>query len=795
MLTTYLKITFRIFWHNKTYVAVNLLGLGFAMACCLMAYLNYHYRASFDRNHSQTGLIYRVNSIRKVDEATQPWAVTPMPLARTIQKSLAGVERVARLNSAPIVVKHGDNIIDERIHYADKSLFTLFRFPLKLGNLSGFGQPNQAVISEALAEKYFPGQMPVGQFLTTVGPDGSERVYTVGAVVQKIPANSSIQFDLITSFENGLVAGQSLPTDWANPTLITTFVQVNNERGATPIAAGLKPYAALHNRNRLDWPVNGFYLQPFSELATSSDVDMPGYVHGSQLTANPRGMLVIVPIVMSLLILLITCFNFTNISIAFASGRLKEIGIRKVIGGVKSQLIRQFLTENVVLCMLALGLALLFVSLLLPIVNQTTNAELRLEWGQSYGLWLLLLLMPMVSALFSGLYPALYISSFQPVRILTGKTLLGSFNRFTRCLLVAQFSLSCFALVVGIVMTQNAAFQEKADFGYAIHEIAVVEVANPQQYTAFSQAVRQHPSVLSIAGTAQQIGDGSYTVKAGAQDQQIQAQIAHVGGKDYLTSMGIQLAQGRHFYETGADAEESILVNQTFVQQLHLPKPLGQRITLDSTSYTIVGVVNDYKEYGLHALVPPCVLRLAKPVDYRFMVVRAREDELLRVTKFLQTAWDKAAPNAPYHGYLQADLMEKEVRLTQGFKSVAFFLAFVTLLLSASGLFALISLNIDKRSKEIGMRKVLGASVLQIMGLVNRSFVSILLIAFVTGSVLGYLFTDKFIFRFIFRYHPSIGPEPYVATGLIVLLCCGSIIGTKVYRAARANPIKSLRSE
>ena len=498
---------------------------------------------------------------------------------------------------------------------------------------------------------------------------------------------------------------------------------------------------------------------------------------------------------MSLFILLITCFNFTNISIAFASGRLKEIGIRKVIGGFRAQLIRQFLTENIVLCLLASAVGLIFVFFLLPTVNQLTNVDLSPDYAKDYGFWLFLIFIPAVSAIFSGLYPAVYVSSFQPIMILKGKTSLASSNRFTRFLLISQFSLSCFALVVGIVMSQNASFQGKADFGYSINEVAVVAVNNPREYNVYSQVIQQHPEIKSVAGCTQQIGDDTYTQTAKAGNNQVQAQVAAVGGEAYLNSMGIRLVEGRHFYNSGADADESILVNQTFLQRLQITQPLGQRIMLDSVNYTIVGVVNDYKEYGLHGLIPPCVLRMAKADAYKFIVVRADKNKLPQVTKYLQTAWHQVLPNIPYRGYLQSDLIEKEIRMTQSFKSIAFFLAIVTLLLSASGLFAQISLNIDKRSKEIGIRKILGASVLQIIGLVNREFIRILLIAFVVGSALGYLFTSKFIFQVIYQYHPNAGPMPYIGTFLIMVGCCAAIIGTKVFRAASANPIERLHAE
>lgn len=792
MFSNYLKITLRFLWRNKVYTILNVVGLGFAIACCILAYLNYNYHNTFDQKQAYSKHIYRLNSMRVIDGNKQPWAVIPLLVTQSIQNEQV---QIARFSGASVIVKHVENTFDEHIYYADKAIFEFFSFPLKSGSLSGFGQPNQLIISENFAEKYFPKQIAVGQSLTIVGSDGKPEIFTVTAVTQKIPGNSSIQFDIITSFDNQFTNGQVPANNWTTPKLITTFVRLKDEKATHLVTAKLNPYLPLLNRNGTNWNVKGFFLQPFSELAASSDIDMPGYVYGSQLTSNPRGVLVIVPAMMSIFILLITCFNFTNISIAFASRRLKEIGIRKVMGGRKSQLIFQFLSENLVLCLLASALAMLFVRLLLPTVFQLTNVDLSPEYSNDYGFWLFLICIPCISAIFSGLYPAMYVSSFQPIRILKGNTFFGSFSRFTRFLLIAQFTLSCFALVVGIVMSQNASFQKKTDFGYSINEVTVVEINNPHEYSVLSQAVLQNPAIKSVAGCTQQIGDGTYTQTAKTTNGQTQVQVADVGGKDYLNTMGISLVQGRHFYVSGADAHKSILVNQTFLQRLHLANPLGQRVTLDSAHYTIVGIVNDYKEYGLHDLVPACVLRMAKTNAYKYMVVRADKEKLKQVTKYLQATWHNLNPNVPYRGYLQTDLIEKEVRMTQGFKSIAFFLAIVTLFLSASGLFAQISLNIDKRSKEIGIRKVLGASILQIIVLVNREFMRMLLIAFVIGSVLGYLFTSKFIFQVIFQYHPVAGPEPYLYTLLIVIISCSLIIGSKIFEAAKANPIERLRDE
>ncbi|MGA6119506.1 ABC transporter permease [Sphingobacterium anhuiense] len=795
MFSNYLKIALRVFWRNKFYVFLNIIGLGFAIACCILSYLNYNYRENFDLNHDQTAHIYRLNTIRSVDGSRQIWGVVPQPITDVIKSEAFTFKQIARFSKASMVVKIGEETFDEQIHYADKSLFEFFNLPLKYGNLSGFDQSNQLVISETLADKYFANVIPIGKSITLIGTDGIPNVYTISAVSKNIPGNSSIRFDILTSFENGLMNNKQGLDDWKNPNLITTFVQLKDSNDAGTAVSTLNHYVTVHNRNRSEWPIAGFTLQPFSELALSSDIDMSGYVYGSQLTANPRGVLVIVPAIMSLFILLITCFNFTNISIAFASRRLKEIGIRKVMGGMRRQLIIQFLTENIVLCIFSAVLAFLFVTILLPTANQLTGLDLSPDYGRDYGFWIFLLSIPLVCAILSGLYPAVYVSSFQPVLILKGKTALSTSNRFTRFLLIAQFSLSCFALVVGIVMSQNASFQKKADFGYAIHEVSVVTLHSPQEFQVFKEAILQYPEIKSVGGTVEQIGDGTYTQNAKTEKNEIATQVANIGGEAYLNTMGITLVEGRSFYNTGADADASIIVNETFVQRMQLKQPINQQVTLDSTEYTIVGVVRDYKEYGLHGLVPPCVLHMAKPEDFKFMVIRADRDKLLEVTKFLKATWSKLMPNTPYRGYLQSDLIEKEIRMTEAFKAIAFFLAMITLLLSASGLFAQISLNIDKRSKEIGVRKVLGASIMQIVGLVSREFARILLISFIIGSMLGYLFTSKFIFQVIYQYHPIAGPLPYIGTLLILVICCTAIIGTRVFSAARTNPVDRLRAE
>ena len=793
MLRNYIKIALRILWQNKIYVAINLLSLAFALTCCIFSYLNYDYRMSFDKSHTNTENIYRLNSIRKTERSTQRWGITPAPIGEIMAKDLPGVSGVARLYSENVVLKKGENVFNERVHYADKNIFSFFNFPLREGNYAQFDNINTVAISDGFARKYFGTEKALGQQIEMV-KDGRKEFYTVAAVMKPIPLNSSFQFDIVTAFNNAFAAGTT--NDWRNNKMITTFAEIKNKEAVIQLAEALKTYTAVHNNAHEDWTIEGFYFQPFNEVAMSSDVDFDEFVHGRDLNANQRGVIVYIPTIMSILILLITCFNFTNISIAFASKRLKEIGVRKVLGGRKRQLIKQFLTENIILCLLASLIALGLVLSLLPSFNSWAGITLQFDVLANPTLLVFLLLLPLATAIIAGLYPAFYVSSFEPIGILKGSVTFGPKSRLTRFLLFLQFTISCLALILGILLTKNASYQNEVDFGYAINEVVVTEVDNAQEYTALSNMLRKDSRILSVGGAVDQLAAGTRSTKVTTDKAEVKAQVASIGGEEYLNTMGIKLTEGRHFYKTGGlDKDQSVIVNETLVKQMHLQNPIGQQIKVDSAYYAIVGVVADYKEFGLHGKVPPCVLRAAVGEDFKYLVVRTSKNNLADVQQATREGWAKVAPDKVYNGFLQIDMIDKERYMNESLKTVSFFLAGVIILLSASGLFALVSLNIIRRSKEVGMRKVLGASVLNLMKLVSKDFLYIIIVAFVVGASLGYIIIDKIIFRFVYAYHPEIEVSAFIGALAIVLASSLATVGWKVYSAASSNPMYVLRKD
>lgn len=793
MIRNYFKIALRVLSRHKIFVALNIVGLGFALACCILSYLNYDYRASFDSNFTGTDDVYRLNAGKTVDRSTEQWGITLLPLGEAIAKNNPGVKRFARLYSTLGVVKNGEHLFSEHVYYADPSFFELFKFTLKTGNTAQLSNKNSVIISEGFANKLFKNKLAIGKKITLVNKNGEEQLYTVTAVLQKNPDNSSFQFDIITSFNNYFPVAEQM--DWRSNVEVSTFVQIPDASSIKRIEKQVQNYAALCNRTKENGKVKSFRFQPFREIASSSDRDFEGFVHGSALNANPRGVIVIGPAVMSVLILLIACFNFTNISISFANNRLKEIGIRKVMGGVRQQLIKQFLIENLLLCIIASVIAIVFVGLLLPSFNSITTLNLRFNFS-NLSLYIFLLVLPFSTAIISGLYPALYISSFKPISILKGQTIFGSSNGFTRFLLIAQFSLSCLALIVGISLSENASFQQTFDYGYAINELAVLPIDSASEYKTLINALKQNPRIISVAGTVNQIGEGSPVLKVQSGTTDVEATISAIGGEDYLATAGVKLVEGRHFYSgKSLDQDASILVNQTLLTELNIKSPLGKKIKVDSVWYSIVGVIADYNEAGLHGKVPPIVLKAANPDDYKYVTVRVNKTNILPVYKSIQDTWHQILPSKPFNGFLQSELIEKEIYMNEGFKSIAFFLAISTIILSASGIFALVSLNIIRRKKEMGMRKILGASIISIIGLINKDFIKLILVSVMIGSGLGFLLIDNLLFRYIYVYHPKIGAMPFILTLFIILFTSAITVGTVVYRAAIANPIKSLRTE
>ncbi len=612
-----------------------------------------------------------------------------------------------------------------------------------------------------------------------------------------MPENTSILFEIIVPINNFFNPTHFPEHDWKAEVQTTIFVELSDGYKASDIDAILNNYVSVHNSFRDDFRVAGFYLQPFKELAFSSDIDLSGWVRGRALNRNAVGFLVTITTFLSILILLTACFNFINTSIAFSSNRLKEIGVRKVIGGTRLQLIKQFMVENLVLCFMSILVGLLAARFLIDAYNGIFDQTLDMRYIFSWRVLVFLFLLPFLTAIIAGAYPAFFISKYQPVAVLKGRTRFANMGAFSKILLTAQFTFSCFALLTGIILAQNAAYQQNVDYGYDVKKVVVAEANNPKEFKGFYDAVAQNSNIESLAGSSQIVGQ-SYDVTVKTSPDEMERQVKRLDvGSNYLNTLGIDLLSGRDFLGSSVqDLENAVIVNQKLLDELHWKdNPINREIYIEGKLYNIIGLAENHKEMGLRAEEPSCVFTLSHPDNFKYLSISSTPQHLGEINNSLIETWSQVNPDVPYKGFFQEMLIFKQLHINIVLRNLCFFLAGVTLIMSAAGFFSIVSLSVLKKTKEIGIRKVFGGSETQMIHIISKGFIKLILIGFIIGSVVGYLLIDQVLFTQFYVYHISIGIGAFLITFFTVLTIPMLTVGLTVYKAATANPSETLKYE
>ena len=790
MLKNYFKVAFRYLLKNKLNSFINVFGLSTAIAFCIVAYLNHDYTVSFDMFHQNAGEIFRLKSIRMQNERERVWGYTPRPLGPALARDFPAIKRAVRLTPASVVFKSGDKIFNERVLHVDPNFFEMFAFPLQHGDMNVLHDKNRIVLSEATATKYFGDTNPIGQQITMRYRNGELRSFFVGAVARKIPDNSSIQFDVLAALELLVEVGIDKPESWGDWAYVT-FVQSSDPTQMTMLASKLERYLSAHNAAvGPEWQVTRYHIEPLQGMAMKAR-DVRADILKQAM--HPAGMLS--PSIIAALLLLMACFNYINTAIASSSQRLKEIGIRKVVGGFRTQLIWQFLGENLLLCAIALGLGIALAEVFVPAYDQLwTYFELTLDYSQNRGLLLFLAGLLFFLGLVAGTYPAFYISAFHPVTIMRGAQKFGGTSWLSRTLLTFQFTISILTVIASIVFMQNAGFLREMDWGYNKDTTIIVPLRDAKYFEPYKNEIRRNANIVNVAGAMSHIGFnwGNAVVTSAA--QKLETTLFSVG-YNYVETMQMRLAQGRTFEENqSADLHNAVVVNQKFVEEMGWSAPLGQIVSLDTLRYSVIGVVENFHNDGVWRPITPCLLRLAPPENIRTIAVRANAENLQAANEFLRTTWQRIVPDLPYEGYYQDRVMAEALEVSNNIKTMFIYIAVLAIAIAAMGLFALVALNIAKRTKEIGIRKVLGASVTHILHLVNKEFALLLLASTTLASLAGY-FIVRALIESIYAYHVGFSTFPFLLSGAIVFVIAAMTVGSQVLKVATANPVEALRYE
>ncbi|MEO1259409.1 MAG: ABC transporter permease [Bacteroidota bacterium] len=793
MFNNYLKITFRNLMKNKLFVFINVLGLGTALACCIVAFLNWDYNDKFDAYHANTDNVYRVNFIRITNGRPIKNGSCPWPLGAEIKNSMSQVDQVIRYSPVGGNIRIGNEVFRTGITAVDPAFFDVFNFPMEAGQVEGVFDKQAIVISAELKAKHFPNNdNPVGEILTCI--KGEKQVdFKIIGVFADPPKNNSFYEDAFIHYDNTVDLNGVAQDDWRS--FNNTFVTVNNPANVAAVEQQLQKYVAIQNKAKEDYKVSEFYLDPFVGMAVRAEKEgvWNHWLSQSLPTAAASS-----PGIMALLILLIACFNFTNTSIAIANRRVKEIGIRKVLGSNRKQLIFQFLGENTLLVLMALGVGLLFSALLVPAYSAMWPfLEIELNLVENMGLLGFLIVLMLFTAFVAGSYPAFYVSNFQPTTILRGKVKFSGTNMLTRVLLTLQFAISLLAIISGFVFSQNATYQEEYDMGFNMETIVSAYVENEQGFTKMRNELMAYDKIKEIAGSQHSISSSWYTDPIRHESsEELDVSIFNIG-TDYLSTVGATIVEGRDFKENSrSDMEGSVIINQELARTMGWADPIGKRIMLrDTVALTVIGMVQDiYFDGGLWEPLEPMLMRYVDQADYRFVSVRTNTEDLRSVKKLMDEKWAAVFPDKLSTVKFMDEEKADMALVNNNIKLLFIFLGVVAVLLSAIGLFSLVSLNLIKKMKEIGVRKVLGASTQNIILRVSKEFIIILAFASVLGSIGGYFMTDM-LMGSIWHYHVPLQALPFILSVSLLFFVSGITIGGKVFKSATMNPAHILKDD
>ena len=788
MLHNYLKIALRQLRRNGRYMLINVLGLGIALAFCILSFTNYRFANSFDQWHKNQEHIFRIEFYKAGNHILH--GTCPATLPEVAPADIPGVEAATRIDSRGLTVKQGENVFNEHVHFVDDNFFELFDFPLLSGQ-ARLADRKALLISESMAKKFFGEENPVGRQLTLYADEPTPMILTVSGVTKDCPKNSSIHFDFLTHLNNQLQADGPVVYDSWKWFVDAAFVRLNDPADAPKVEAALQVYRAPQNQANKDWPVERYRLEALSEIALHSRDIRWNNLWGGTPPSAVWGNIVI-----AIMLLLTACLNFANTTIAIGNRRLREIGVRKVMGGTQGQLMRQLLSEAFLICLIALALGMILATPVADWYNATwKHIDLQISYLDNPPLMIFLAITVVGTTLLAGAYPAFYISAFNASSIFRGSLRFGGANLFTRIMMGMQVAIALMALVVGFSFANNAEVQRTADVGYARQSLVGVELPDVVSFREFRDAMQQNPKVEAVAGTRHHIGFSFRRVTLEYQGNNPESMWLEAG-KDYLPLVEAKLLSGPGFSPISETASnDEVLVNETFVKEIGNSRdPVGQIFVFDSMNYRIAGVVKDFMIDSPFDPISPVVLHQVPEEQFRFCIVKTKPENLNAVFDDLKATWAKVLPFKPYNGFYQSEVVAEALEVSENIANTMLVFSLLILLLTISGLFAIVSLNAIKMFRALAVRRVLGARIGHISYQLNRNFLIVMLIAVIGGSILGRVFALA-LMNSIYKIHAGAPVLVLIFSAICMLLVLAVTVGVKVWQIWKMNLAEALKAE
>jgi putative ABC transport system permease protein len=809
MIRNYIKTAFRSLRKNKGFTAINILGLALGLATCLLIVLYVVDELSYDRYNAKSDRIYRVNEDLKLGENNVLYAVCMPPLAKTLKAEYPYVENAVRLkNAGTSHVKKGNfNISENKIAFADPSLFDVFTLPMINGNpASALMEPNSVVVTETTAKKYFNSTNVVGKTLLF----NDNTLCKVTGVIKDIPKQSHFNFDFFISMSSW---PDSRSNEWLRSDY-NTYVLLKDPSDAKKLEASfpelLKKFSGAQMQAQLNMSIDAFEKSGSffrMNLIPLTDIHLHSNRSG-ELGPNSTTQYVYIFSAIAIFILLIACVNFMNLSTARSANRAREVGVRKVLGSPRKYLIAQFLTESILVTFIATVIAFIAAVALLPLFNQLSGKEILIN-TQSL-VWMvpcLLFIVVFIGAL-SGSYPAFYLSAFQPIDVLKGKLVAGFKGGWLRSFLVVfQFSISIFLIIGTLVVYNQLNYIQTKNLGYNRNQVLIVQNIFELQNQAkiFKQEVKEIPGVINATmtgflptsnwkSTAIYFKDASLDQKRSMFPQNWEID------EDYVSTLGMKMASGRSFSRDMQTDSTGIVINESAAKFLGfnnavnkiLYKSLGGKQSLDNVKkYHVIGVVKDFNFSSLRENVGPVVMTLAE--NNGALSIRVNTANLPTLLSQIKDKWKGLSPNVQINYSFMDQEFDASYRTEQLTGKIAIVFTTLAIVIACLGLFGLAAYAAEQRTKEIGIRKVLGANVSAIVSMLSKDFIKLVFISILISSPLAWYLMTKWLQDFAYRI--NIQWWVLVLAGVAALFIAFITVSFQSIKAAIANPVDSLKNE
>ena len=790
MIKNYLKLGLRSLAKNRLSSSINILGLALAVGCCLVVFKFFDWSMHMDSFDHKINNLFVVERLSRQNGNEQLWGNSPSPMGPMLKSDFPQVKNVARLNYSGAIIKRGDNVFRENVTFTADAFYKMFDFPVKWGNKETFTDPDGIVLTQELSEKLFGKENPTGKVVSLIfDKNGAQTLvdFTIKGVFDKQPNEASFYFSALVPYQKMAALGLDKPGDWAQRSDIT-FIEADNEAALLPVKQAAAKYLKLYNAANPDNRITAFNFQPFNTM------NFHAYKVSNTRFAASHIAAYIMLLVIGIATLLLVYFNYMNIAIASASTRLKEIGIRKVMGSRRKQIIFQFIFENIILCTVAVCIGLLLAKFIfLPLFGQMAHIDMTKNLFDNYRTWISIVILIIVSAISGAAYPAFYISAFKPVNIIKGNSKMGSNNRFRKALLGFQFFLTFLTISTALAFIRETKQIKAKPWGYDPSNNVVVTLDKSASFEIFKDELKNAGNVISVSGSVQPLG--TYTrqlvINTDGQKQTVNSISALPG---FATQLGIKISKGRDLsnkFET--DQVDAVLVNQAFLKQMHLTTAIGKTVKYENHSYQVVGEVNDFHFNNFLVPVGPMVMMGCKPADVGYVYVKITPGLLSNAHKNVETVWKKNNPTLPFEYYYQDTVFDGYFN---GFIQVSQVLggaSLIMIIISATGIFGLALLILGKKMKEISVRKVLGAGIANIVFLINKEFLYAIGFAILIGLPFSYWVTGN-LFKVI-APEASVSFAP-LALSLISLLVMTAIsVAWHIYKANTSNPTRYLKEE